>query len=399
MAQKKKKWLKFRHRVVRNIAFAILAPYSKLKYGITVEKFKQQNGRQYLVMMNHQTAFDQFFLGMAFSGPVYYIASEDLFSNGWVSSLIRYIVAPIPIKKQTTDVGAVMNCMRVAKEGGTIALAPEGNRTYSGKTEYINPAIAPLAKKLKLPIAFYRIEGGYGVQPRWADDVRRGKMRGYVSRVLEPEEFKDLTNDELYEIIKKELYVNEAAVTGEFYSKTNAEYLDRVMYVCDTCGLSRFDSSGDIIKCTKCGKEIRYLPTKQLKGVGFDFPFEFVNDWYEYQSDFINNLDVTNLTDSPVYTDFARFSEVIVYKTKILSNENARVDLYGNKITVGDMTFDFDKTSAVTILGRNKVNIYFDSKVYQLKGDKHFNGLKYVNIFYRYKNIVGGKANVKFLGL
>jgi hypothetical protein len=50
-----------------------------------------------------------------------------------------------------------MNCLRVAREGGTIALAPEGNRTYSGKTEYMNPAIAALARKLALPIALYSV--------------------------------------------------------------------------------------------------------------------------------------------------------------------------------------------------------------------------------------------------
>ena len=45
---------------------------------------------------------------MAFKGSVYYLASEDIFSNGWVSSLIRYLVAPIPIKKQAADVKAVL---------------------------------------------------------------------------------------------------------------------------------------------------------------------------------------------------------------------------------------------------------------------------------------------------
>jgi len=121
--KKTKKWMKFRHRVVRNLAFCVLYPYSKWKYGITVEKFREQGDRSYLILFNHQTAFDQFFVGMAFKGPVYYVASEDLFSMGWVSKLIRWVVAPIPIKKQTTDLNAVMNCIRVAREGGTIAIA------------------------------------------------------------------------------------------------------------------------------------------------------------------------------------------------------------------------------------------------------------------------------------
>jgi len=40
--KKNKKWLKFRHKVVRNLLYAVLKPYSKIKYGIKVERFKNQ---------------------------------------------------------------------------------------------------------------------------------------------------------------------------------------------------------------------------------------------------------------------------------------------------------------------------------------------------------------------
>ena len=33
--------MKFRHKIVRNVAFAILYPYARLKYGIKIEKFKE----------------------------------------------------------------------------------------------------------------------------------------------------------------------------------------------------------------------------------------------------------------------------------------------------------------------------------------------------------------------
>ena len=134
----KKKWMKFRHKVVRNVLFPTLGLYSRLRYNATVDRFKEQEDRPYLILLNHQTPFDQFFVGMAFKGPIYYLATEDIFSKGFVSSLIKYLVAPIPIKKQTTDVKAILNCIRVAREGGTIAIAPEGNRTYSGRTEYMS---------------------------------------------------------------------------------------------------------------------------------------------------------------------------------------------------------------------------------------------------------------------
>lgn len=396
--------MKYRHRIVRNIAYAVMYPYTRLKYNIKVERFKEQGDRPYLILMNHQTAFDQFFVGMGFRGPVYYVASEDLFSNGWISTLLRWLVAPIPIKKQTSDVSAVKTCIRVAKEGGTIAIAPEGNRTYSGRTGHMNPAIASLAKMIKLPIALYRIEGGYGVQPRWSDVVRRGKMRAYVSRVIEPEEYAAMSKAELFSLIESGLAVDEGIADGVFESDRRAEYLERAMYVCPWCGLSEFESHGNEIECLRCHRKINYGADKRLTGVGFDFPFEFVAGWYDYQEDFVRALDLDKHLSEPMYRDSARLSEVILYKRKQPLREEASISLYGDRIVIdeGDedaLTLPFSELEALSVLGRNKLNIYHGEKLYQLKGGKRFNALKYVNIYYRHKNISKGDENGKFLGL
>lgn len=401
--KKRAKWLKFRHRVARNFFGTILRPYIVHKYSIKIEPFKEQGDRQYLVLYNHQTGFDQFFVGLAFKGPIYYLATEDIFSLGFLSSLLRYLVAPIPIKKQTTDVQAILNCIRVAKEGGTIAIAPEGNRTYSGKTEYMSPSIASLARKMKLPIALYRIEGGYGIQPRWSDVVRKGKMRSYVSKVIEPEEYASLSDDELFKLIEEGLYVDEAKADACFYHKKNAEYLERVLYVCPDCGLSTFESHKCTVKCLKCGKEVEYLPSKELKGKEFDLPFRFVAEWYNYQKDYINSLDTTADCSAPLYTENADIYDVIPNKKKVLLEKDAPICLYGDKITIkssgSETVFNFSETSAISVLGKNKLNIYHGDKIYQLKGSESFNALKYVNLYYRYKNIIKGDSNDKFLGL
>jgi ribosomal protein L37AE/L43A len=313
-------------------------------------------------------------------------------------------VAPIPIKKQTTDISAVMNCIRVAKEGGTIAIAPEGNRTYSGKTEYMSPAIASLARKLKLPIALYRIEGGYGVQPRWSDVVRKGKIHSYVSRVIEPEEYEKLTNEDLFAVIESGLRINEGVSNGIFESDKRAEYLERAIYVCPYCGLSEFESNGSEIECKKCHRKIAYGADKKLTGVGFTFPFEYVTEWYDYQKEFVCSLDVMQYTQEPLYRDTAALSEVIVYHKKMLLRKTADVKLYGDRIVVDEgqrnaLVFPFATVSAVSVLGRNKLNIYDGNRVYQLKGGKRFNALKYVNIYFRHKNISRGDEDGKFLGL
>ncbi|MBE6995753.1 MAG: 1-acyl-sn-glycerol-3-phosphate acyltransferase [Ruminococcaceae bacterium] len=398
--KKRKKWVCFRHRVVRNLLLPVLGTYCRLRFGVKVERFAQQGDRQYLVMMNHQTSADQFFVSMAFRKHVYYIATEDIFSLGWISKVIRYLVAPIPIKKQTTDLQAVKTCIQVAREGGTIALAPEGNRTYSGKTEYIKPSIVKLARALKLPVAIFRIEGGYGVQPRWGDGTRKGRMRAYVSRVIEPEEYGALSDEEFIALIRQELYVNEAVADACYTNGKLAEYLERAMYVCPDCGLTTFESCGDCITCKTCGKQVRYLPSKELEGVAAPFPFRFVNDWYEYQTDFVSKLDLAPFGETAMYRDTARLSQVHLYRHKEVLERETGICLYGDRIEIGEnLVMPFEDISAVSVLGRNKLNIYHNGTVYQLKGDKRFNALKYVNIYYHYKNINEGREDGKFLGL
>ena len=403
--KKKDTWIKPRHTIITKLAYYIIKPYTIWKYGIHIETFKEQRNRPYLILANHQTPFDQFFVALTFDGkPIYYMATEDIFSLGFLSTLLKWAVAPIPIRKQTTDLLAVKNCIKVAKEGGTIAIFPEGNRTYSGQTEYMSPTIASLAKKLRLPIAFLRIEGGYGIEPRWSDEPRKGKMKCYVSKVLEPEEYKELTNDELFAIIEKELYVNEACLDTEFHHPKRGEYLERLFYVCPHCGLTTFESQNHLVTCKQCGSQISYETTKEFKGINQEFPFRFVLDWYNYQKDYMNQLDVLQYTDKPLYEDTVALSEVIVYKQKNLLRKHAKLSLYGDKLIIDkntnqELILPFTDISAITVLGKNKLNVYYNKMIYQIKADKRFNAVKYVHIFNRHNNVSRGDIDGKFLGL
>ena len=230
--------------------------------------------------------------------------------------------------------------------------------------------------------------------------VRRGKMRAYVSRIIEPEEYRDMSNAELFALIQENLSVDEVRVTGEFPHKKNAEFLERAMYVCPWCGLTTLESHDDIIRCTKCGRAVRHLPTKELEGIGFPFPHRFVGDWYEAQKDYVNQLDLTALTEVPLYEETVRVSRVHASRYKELLKKQATVRLYGNRITLDDRVFPLDTVGAVVVLGKNKLNIYDGQEILQLKGSKRFNALKYVNFFHRYKNLMAGERNNgQFLGL
>ena len=403
--KKKETWIKTRHKVVTAIVRPFANVLNTALYHIKVDKFKEQGERNWLILANHQTDFDQFFIGTAFKKPVYYVAMEDLFSNGFVSKLITWLVAPIPFMKATADIRAVMTCMRIAKEGGSIAIFPEGNRTYSGRTCYIKPSVAALAKKLGLPIAIFRIEGGYGVKPRWAQEGRKGKMKAGVRRVIEPEEYKNMSKDELYELICKELWVDEACDDAEYYCKNAAEGLERVIYVCPECGLSEFETDGDELRCKKCGKKHRYLSNKQLEAIDGETKFRYVANWYDFQEEYIRKLDLMPYFSSPMYSDTADISEVIVYDKKRPMMKNAQITLYADRLEISGeqdkMTLSFDDVKAMACIADHKLNVFYMDRIYQISGDKSFNALKYCNIYYHEKFVKEehGDGEFQFLGL
>ena len=85
---------------------------------------------------------------------------------------------------------------------------------------------------------------------------------------------------ELMEQIETGLYVDEANAQGCFRSKKRAEYLERAVYICPFCGFSKWESKGNHITCTTCGRKVHYGEDKRLKGVKADYFKE--GNWYKY---------------------------------------------------------------------------------------------------------------------
>jgi hypothetical protein len=81
------------------------------------------------------------------------------------------------------------------------------------------------------------------------------------------------------------------------------------------------------------------------------------------------------------------------------------VRLFGDRMQVigegVDLALPFDRVSVMSVLGRNKLNIYIGEDLYQLKGGKRFNAVKYMNFYYHYDNVKKGVAygELQFLGL
>ena len=392
-------WIKPRHKAAKVCFSWLLSLYSKIKYHAQIVPFKESKERPFFMMMNHQTAADQFFMYCSAKRPIYMISTEDMFSIGFFSKVLSFLFAPIQIKKSGNDMRCVKTCIKVAKEGGTIAIAPEGNRTFSGTTESMKPTITKLIRATKLPVAFYRIEGGFGVEPRWSNFQRKGKIRAGVSGIMEYEEYSRLSDEEFYEVIKRELYVDDTKLGQRFTHPRCAENIERVLYICPDCGLSRFESKGSEFWCIKCNEKYTFTGELRIKKQNGITPFETVKEWYDYQNGFINDLTPESFDEKPIYEDTASLSEVILYKNKKPISKNAHLAIYKDRITIDDISLDIADIEALSCMGRRKLQIYAKENIYQIAGSSGFNPVKYTNLFFRFKNILEGDSENEFLGL
>lgn len=397
-------WIKKKHRIIKKLLSPFFTIPTMLLYHIKIRHL-DTGEKNYLILANHQTDADQYIVSAMFKEPVYFVAMEDVLSNGLISRIIQWGAAPIPILKGTTDVVAVKNCIKVAKEGGTICLFPEGNRTYNGKTCYIGPQVAKLVKMLRLPVLILRFEGGYCVKPRWSDFRRKGTMKAEVCRIIEPREYREMDNEELYGEICRDLYVDDVADGTLYPGKRLAEGLERVMYFCPECGIGKYISKGDSITCTSCGRTYRLNPNQTLN-CPFEGPqYGTVADIYEAQEKFIRNAEPSVWNNIPAFQDNAKIYEVILYHHKEISQRRVKISIFGNRIEIieknGCRVYYYDDIREMTCVAGHKLNMYLKDGLYQIVGDKHFNALKYCNFFYHYKYLTEGhqEGSFQFLGL
>lgn len=223
-----------------------------------------------IIASNHASAYDFLFVFAAFQRrSLGYVASEHVLrARPWGALLNRY-VGMIFHKKGAGASRTAARMLERLSYGESVYLAVEGEQTWDGAPLEIKPGTGKLAKKSGAALITYRIEGSYLLRPRWAKNLRRGRVHGKVVNVYTPEKLADMSAEEVDAAIARDLYFDVWKWQDE-QSKANryvpvkgglAEGLEKALCSCPACRkIGNLSTAGDEIRCS-CGYAARYTET------------------------------------------------------------------------------------------------------------------------------------------
>ena len=380
---KKEKIVRKRHVFWFCFLKALVLPVIWLFKGYRLKNKFDNRKQNVIVISNHQTDIDSIYISFHFRRTIHFLMTDSVTSNVKIYKLLSHIFAPITKKKGTKDTASVIKMMQTAREGGTIGLFPEGNRYYAEFQYPVTDSMSKLIKRIGIPIVLFNLHGGNGVSPRFKRKNRKGPLYGEIKKVLYPEEYMKMTDEELHNYIMDSIRVYDSDSNNLYKSKYRAEYLEKMLFVCPKCGVAhKLYSKGEYITCKSCGLKVEYNENLHLSSDDPLFKFDRLVDWYDYQRKWVKEYNPNG--DDIIFKD----DNVRLYtsnsheKRKLISEGN--IILTANKLTFGSISYDIKDIEMSSVISGS--NFYFsllDGSTYLVKGKERFNPLKYVLMFNR----------------
>lgn len=293
-----------------------------------------------LILSNHVTDFDPILVGLSFPEHMYYVAGENVMRMGFLSRLVSRYASVIQRVKGTTDAEAALQILRTLRKGRNVCMFAEGNRTFTGETLPVVLATAKLVKLSRSTLVTYRLQGGYLSTPRWSTHRRKGRMTGAPVGVYPPEELKKMSEEEIADLLRRDLYENayetQAKAPVAFRGKALAETLETALYLCPQCHrIDTLHSRGDRFFCD-CGLSMTLDEYGFFQGK--DLPFQTPLDWDKWQTGEMEKL-AEGLGDEPAFFDEDQTLNRKEDDHRLTPLTTGRMALYRDKLVVGDHAF------------------------------------------------------------
>ncbi len=255
----------------------------KFKFSRKIDKIE----RPAIVLCNHGA-----FIDFAYAGTLLkkespnFVVARLYFYKKLTNNILRSFGC-FPKSMFANDLDSAMNCLRVIRGGGVLAMMPEARLSTVGKFEDIQESTFSFLKKSGVHVYTIKICGDYLAKPKWGKGLRRGALvDAQLDLLFTPEELKKLTVAEIKEKTEAALNYDEFAWLEEhpelkYRSRHMAEGLENVITLCPHCN-SRcsFTTKGNKMTCGECGLEVEI---NERYAFNEGAPFENFAVWYDWQ--------------------------------------------------------------------------------------------------------------------
>ncbi|MDG5816688.1 lysophospholipid acyltransferase family protein [Chitinispirillales bacterium ANBcel5] len=212
----------------------------------------------FLVVSNHGTFFDPWFIGFYSIKPFYLMINDDAFRVGKITSWYLRNVGTIPKKKGSSDFKAMKLTLKRLKERDAVCIFPEGQTTWDGETQPIYKGIEKIAKRARCPVVLVRLKGNFLMKPWWAESLRKGRVH-IDFKTLSAQEIESMSEERLLSIIQKSIYQNDVKdpdnQKAPFSGNNLALGLQNFVWNCVHCNSEdMLEVSGSTVTCSHCNK-------------------------------------------------------------------------------------------------------------------------------------------------
>jgi 1-acyl-sn-glycerol-3-phosphate acyltransferase len=117
-----------------------------------------------LLISNHLSFLDVFFLGIPLRRPLNYMARSTLFVP--VLAFLMRSVGGFPIQREGIGASGMKETLRRLRAGGIVTLFPEGTRSPDGELGPLKSGIAVLVTRAGVPVVPVGLAGLFEIWPR-----------------------------------------------------------------------------------------------------------------------------------------------------------------------------------------------------------------------------------------
>ena len=353
-----------------------------LKFSDKEFKIKAQ---PYLVFANHTYALDPIFIVKTMKRYVRYVMSDHVMRSGFVGKIYKFLDSPIIFEREKGTDPLFNDIVENIKAGINVAMYPEGCLTNTGETGFISKRNAALVKECDCTFVTYRAYGGYIKKPRWAKSARKGPICGEVANIYSREQIRSMTEEEIYQHILEDLYVNvydeQRKNPRRYIGEDPAEHAEIILYGCPHCkSIGRLRTKGREIFCD-CGFKA------EIDDYGFwhgnNMEFDNIPEWDRFQKKLLK--EITDRTKGSVELLFADNEQQIyaIENGEVTTlSENGRLELFADRVVIttdnGEITVPLNDINSVKTSSKMNLLLVTEEGYFEIKSSYPRSATKYI---------------------